>query len=86
MKTLKTITDLSQVPTFRTLAQEAAFWDGHQLAPALWAESQRGDAELDQALNGLVSVKVISSRPADLKGKGQPSRRMPPAAARRRMS
>ncbi|ABW35152.1 hypothetical protein Dgeo_3113 (plasmid) [Deinococcus geothermalis DSM 11300] len=39
-----------------------AFWNEHYLSSELWAEEERGDPELDRALDGLVSVKVVPSR------------------------
>ncbi|ABF45651.1 hypothetical protein [Deinococcus geothermalis] len=59
---MKTIHRMEDIPKFKSQAEEARFWDTHQLAPELWAEGQRGDPELDKAMQGLVSVKVVPSR------------------------
>lgn len=62
---MKTITRMEDIPKFNSYEEEDAFWNDHQLSPELWAEGQRGDSELDGLLEGLVSVKVVASRPED---------------------
>ncbi|WP_034383144.1 hypothetical protein [Deinococcus sp. YIM 77859] len=69
---MKTIHRMEDIPKFKSQVEEARFWDTHQLAPELWAEGQRGDPGLDKALEGLVSVKVVSPR---TKGKPRTTKR-----------
>lgn len=53
---------LEDLPQFESYEEENAFWNERYLSPELWAEGQRGDPELDQALEGLTSVKVVPAR------------------------